>query len=116
MRGTAAWPGRGQKIVAVGSGSGKPNAGTGGATSTATLASLSPASVPHGVQPVAVTATGTGFKNGIGIYVDGKAYITTYLSTTQAKAVIPPGAAGSRQITVRNPGEVATAARALTIT
>lgn len=114
---TLPYGGRRQRIVAVGGGPGAPVSGSGAATSTATLASLTPNTAAHGTTSMAVTAVGTGFVNGASIYVDGKAVPTTYLSRTQLwTGSFKPGAAGTRQVSVRNPGQVATGTVAFTVT
>lgn len=90
-----------------------------GATpSTATLTTLTPSTIAHGVANAVVTCTGTGFKAGCTIIDGGVALVTTFVSATSCTAVFPhlTAVVGAVNVTVKNPGEVPTTTRPFTYT
>ena len=83
------------------------------------LSSLSPASVAAGNAAFTLYVTGTGFVNGAVVNWNGSARATTFMSSTQVKAVIHASdvtASGSVTVTVVNPGAAASNALTFTIT
>src|SRR6185436_12673843 len=83
----------------------------------ATLTSLSPASAAVGGPGFTLTVNGTGFVSGATVQWNGAARTTTFGSSTQLTAAIPASdivVAGTKQVTVVNPG--ASASNALTFT
>ena len=90
---------------------------TGSAAATSTLLTLAPNTAPHSTQSMALVLTGTNFTYDTVVLVDGVA-IPTRLETPNRLRTIAfvPGAAGTRQVSVRNPFQVATGTRAFTVT
>lgn len=106
-----------RRFVPIGSSGGRPATNVGGATATSAITSLSPNTGAHTVQKSALVVNGTGFKPGCAIYVAGKPIVTQYISATQVRTgSFIPGPAGAVAITVRNPGEVASAGSNFTVT
>jgi len=106
-----------RRIVPIGSTGGRPATNVGNATATSAITSLAPNTGAHTVQKSGLVVNGTGFKPGCGIYVAGKAIVTQYVSATQVRTgSFVPGPAGTVAITVRNPGEAASAASNFTVT
>jgi hypothetical protein len=56
-----------------------------------------------GVGGTAVFITGTGFRSGTHLVIDGTAVLTTVLSGTELTALTPPHAAGAVDVVVENP-------------
>jgi uncharacterized protein (TIGR03437 family) len=75
--------------------------------STATLASISPSSVPAGSPGFTLNATGTGFVTGSVMQWNGGPVATSFVSSTQLTAQIPAdlaaAAAGTATVQVVNP-------------
>ena len=77
--------------------------------SAATLAALSPSSVPAGSPGFTLTVAGTGFVNGSVIQWNGGSVATSFGSSTQLTAQIPAGliaTAGTATVRVVNPSAV----------
>ncbi|PYU21136.1 MAG: hypothetical protein DMG32_21320 [Acidobacteria bacterium] len=75
--------------------------------STPTLTGISPSSAIAGSGPVTLTATGTNFINSSVIQVNGAAYSTTFVSSTQLTSTLTAtdlATAGWLSITVATPG------------
>jgi Domain of unknown function (DUF1929)/Kelch motif len=85
----------------------------------ATLTSLSPSSAMAGGQAFTLTVNGTGFVSGATVLWNGASRTTTFVSSGQLTAAIAASdiaAAGTRQVTVVNPGAGASNALTFTIT
>jgi hypothetical protein len=95
-------------------------AGTGGANNPLpTLTSLSPSSVLAGGTSFTLTLNGTNFVSGSIVRWNGSNRTTTFVSSTQLQASIPPSdiaLAGSAQVTVFNPAPGGGTSFALTFT
>ncbi len=84
----------------------------------ATLSTLSPASAPAGRPAFTLTVNGARFVSGASVRWNGAARTTTFVSSGQLTAAIPASdiaAAGTAQVTVVNPGAVATSALPFTV-
>lgn len=87
-----------------------------------TLTSISPNSSPNGItNPLALTATGTGFVNGSQILWNGAPMTTTFVSSTQLMASIPASYfvnayIGTSYVLVLNPDSTASNELPFTIT
>ena len=113
----------GHYLLFIVNGNGVPSVGSivqlGAAPGAATLASLSPSSAVVGGPAFTLTVNGTGFASGATVQWNGVARTTTFVSGTQLTAAIPASditAAGTRQVTVVNPGASASNALTFTIT
>lgn len=104
---------------------GDTRAGTSGTqpgAATCTLTSIAPTTAADSTTRATITLTGTGFTAAAKAYVrDGDGYVrdevpTTYSSATTMTCTVDVSAEGLYFITVRKPGEVDTAERALTVT
>jgi uncharacterized protein (TIGR03437 family) len=77
--------------------------------SAATLAAISPSSLPAGSPGFTLTVTGTGFVSGSVIQWNGGTVATSFVSSTQLAAQIPTGlvaTAGTAVVRVVNPSAV----------
>jgi hypothetical protein len=85
----------------------------------ATLTGLSPSSAAAGAPGFTLTVNGTGFVSGASVRWNGAARATTFVNSAQLTAAIPASdiaAAGTAQVTVVNPGAVASNALPFTVT
>lgn len=79
---------------------------TGGAVSSPTLVSVSPATVAHGASNTPITLSGTNFVSGAVASASGTALTTGFTNSTTLTATILAAqlvSAGSLAITVQNP-------------
>ena len=113
----------GHYLLFIVNGNGVPSVGSivqlRAAPGAATLASLSPSSVMAGGPAFTLTVNGTGFVNGATVQWNGQARTTTFVSSGQLRAAIGAsdiGVAGTRPVTVVNPGAGASNALTFTIT
>ena len=110
------------QVTVVNPGAGASNALTftiTAAAPAATLTSLSPSSAAAGGGAFTLTVNGTGFVNGATVRWNGAARTTTFVSGSQLTAAIAAsdiGVAGTRPVTVVNPGASASNALTFTIT
>ena len=85
----------------------------------ATLTGLSPSSAAAGAPGFTLTVNGTGFVSGASVRWNGADRTTTFVNSAQLTAAIPASdiaAAGTAQVTVVNPGAVASNALPFTVT
>jgi hypothetical protein len=85
----------------------------------ATLTGLSPNSATAGGPAFTLTVNGSGFVSGAIVRWNGTARTTTFVNSAQLTAAIPVSdiaAAGTAQVTVVNPGAVASNALPFTVT
>lgn len=113
--------GKRSKMKAVAASPGAPSTLKGAATATAVLSSISPTTIAHTTQSIMLTCTGTGFKPGCTIWqgtgTAAKPLTTQYISSTQVRTgSFRPYPTGTLNVSVRNPGEVATATKPFTVT
>lgn len=90
----------------------------GSAASTATITTLTPSTGVHGTADALCTLTGTGYTTGTVVLFAGMEMPTTYVSATSVTIVAPLSMMpiGTANVTVRNPGQVQSAAKPFTIT
>lgn len=74
-----------------------------GTVTPPTITSISPTTALVADPAVTVTVTGTGFKTGAKIRVDGTDVTTTFVSATSLTTSYDATSAGGKQFTVRNP-------------
>lgn len=74
-----------------------------------TLASAAPPTLSAAAGPTTITLTGTNFVNGAKARVDGADQTTTFISATSVSFSYDPSAAGTVQLSVRNPDGQTTA-------
>jgi hypothetical protein len=80
------------------------------------LSSISPTTVAAAAGAGTVTMTGTGFRDGAVIRIDGREVATTFVSATSLTTSYDPTTAGTRQFTVRNPDGDTTVAKPFVVT
>ena len=81
--------------------------------------SLSPNTIEAGSADFALTVTGSNFKPGAVVNLNGQSLVTTYSSATSLIATVPAAAVatvGSYPVAVTNPGGVVSSATTLTVT
>jgi hypothetical protein len=115
----------GDYLLFIVNGNGVPSVGNvvrltaGAAAAAATLSSLSPSSAVAGGPAFTLTANGTGFVVGATVRWDGQQRTTTVVSDSQVTAQIAAGdidTAGTKQVTVVNPGAAPSNALPFTVT
>ena len=85
----------------------------------ATLTGLSPSGATAGAPGFTLTVNGTGLVSGASVRWNGAARTTTFVNSAQLTAAIPASdiaVAGTAQVTVVNPGAVASNALPFTVT
>lgn len=93
--------------VAMGQGRADPNAGQGQTHATASLTSLSPATLNQSTTALTVSVRGTGFSDKSQVRVDGTPRSTAFVSETELRVTLlaaDVASAGSRSVSVFNPG------------
>lgn len=91
---------------------------TGVSASTATVASLAPATAVHGAADATCTLTGTGYTTSTVVLLDGVPATTTYISATSVSCVVPVSTSPIKTLVVSvvKPGERPSGSRNFTIT